>query len=246
LAPGSVLSDPNRPFAMGPNGQVTPNMPFQQYEIDRARAGATKVSQTSVTRQEGEEAKTVGKFFGDAYADIQKAGFNAGSRINRASRLSQLLENVNTGKLTAAGTEVAAFADSLGFKIDKNLGNKQAAVALTNEMALELRNPAGGAGMPGAMSDSDREFLRSMVPGLGTTPEGRRLMLETSTKLAKRDQDVARIAREYRKKNGNLDEGFYEELSRFSASNPLFQSAPSVPGSAPRVVDFNSLPKGKN
>jgi hypothetical protein len=41
-------------------------------------------------------------------------------------------------------------------------------------------------------------------------------------KMAKRDQEVAKIAREYRKKNGNLDEGFYDELAKFSEANPLF------------------------
>lgn len=175
-----------------------------------------------VLRQEGEEAKSVGKFFGDAYANIQGAGFSAQSRVNRYSRLSQLLDGVNTGKFAGAGLEVAKAASTLGFNIDPNMANKEAAQALSSEIALELRNPSGGAGMPGAMSDADRQFLANMVPGLATTPQGRTLMLETAQKLAKRDMDVARIAREYRKRNRSIDEGFYDELAKYSEANPLF------------------------
>ncbi|MBN9321363.1 MAG: hypothetical protein J0H24_04510, partial [Delftia acidovorans] len=101
-------------------------------------------------------------------------------------------------------------------------GSRKKGIKLSGEIALELRNPSGGAGMPGAMSDADRQFLQNMVPGLQTTPQGRTLMLDTAKRLAQRDIDVARLAREYRRRNGQIDEGFYEELARFSEANPLF------------------------
>lgn len=204
-----------------------------------AAQGGTRVSNTTVLKQEGKEAEKVGAYFGEQFADIQKAGFNAQSKINRANRLEQLLKDVDTGKLTPVGTEVAAFANSLGFKIDKNLANKEAATALSSEMALELRNPSGGAGMPGAMSDKDREFLQSMTPSTATTPEGRRLMLDTSRKLAQRDKDVARLAREYRKKNGSLDEGFFDVLEEFSAKNPLFPDSGAQPAPIAKPKVYN-------
>lgn len=193
-------------------------------------------SATIINRQEGEEAKSVGKFFGDAYANIQNAGFSAQSKVNRYDRLGQLLEGVNTGKFAGAGLEVAKAANSLGFTLDPSMANKEAAQALSSEVALELRNPSGGAGMPGAMSDSDRQFLVSMVPGLATTPDGRKLMLETAKKLAQRDMDVARLGREYRKRNGSIDEGFYDELARYSEQNPLFKQ--SAPAQSPAAGGF--------
>ncbi|MFN7121890.1 MAG: hypothetical protein ACK4NM_07645 [Hydrogenophaga sp.] len=198
---------------------------------------APAASATIINKQEGEEAKSVGKFFGDAYANIQNAGFNAQSKVSRYNRLGELLEGVNTGKFSAAGLEVAKAGQSLGFNIDPNVGNKEAAQALASEIALELRNPSGGAGMPGAMSDKDREFLVSMVPGLATTPQGRKQMLETAQKLAQRDVQVSKIAREYRKRNGTIDEGFYDELARYSAENPLFKQ--SAPAQAPAANGFS-------
>lgn len=192
-----------------------------QKSVTHAPAANTNV----VLKQEGEEAKAVGKYYGDAYANMQSAGLSAQSKINRYTRLGQLLDGVNTGKFAGAGLELAKAANSIGFNLDPNTANMEAAQALSGEIALELRNPSGGAGMPGAMSDADRQFLQNMVPGLQTTPEGRTLMLDTSKKLAQRDMDVARLAREYRKRHGQINEGFYDELARFSEANPLFQQS---------------------
>ena len=213
------------------------NPAFNAWDQSRKKAAATNVSVSSVTKQEGEEAKAVGKFFGDAYADIQKAGFGAQSKINRYTRLGSLLDGVNTGKFAATGLEVAKAASALGLNIDPNMANKEAAQSLSSEIALELRNPSGGAGMPGAMSDADRQFLANMVPGLATTPDGRKLMMETAIKLAERDKQVAHMAREYRKKNGSIKEGFYDELAQFSAQNPLFRGAPSQSNNVDALVN---------
>jgi hypothetical protein len=213
--------------------------PFQQFELDKRRAGATR---TMINMgQEKEEAKVVGKEFGQQFSDIQKAGFTAQSTVNRYDRLGQLLEGVNTGKFSPLGLEVSKAAQAAGINIDPKLQNKEAAVALSNEIALQLRNPAGGAGMPGALSDKDREFLVSMVPGLGTTADGRKLMIETGKKIAKRDMDVAKLARDYRKKNGTLDEGFYDVVNDFAQKNPLFeqkQSAPAMPSDGVLFLGF--------
>jgi hypothetical protein len=102
-------------------------------------------------------------------------------------------------------------------------------------MALQLRNPSGGAGMPGALSDADRVYLQSMTPGLTKTPEGRKLISETMITLAKRDQDVAKLARDYRKKNGGFDEGFYNELATWSAANPLFEQKDNT-----NIIKYNN------
>lgn len=163
-----------------------------------------------------------GKFFSDTYADLQKGAMDANTKIAKYDRMNQLLDGVNTGKLTPLGTELAAYANSIGINVDTKLGNKQAAMALANEIALQLRNPSGGAGMPGALSDKDREFLMSMTPSLGNTPEGNKLLVEGMRKLARRDQDVAKLARQYVAKNGQLDNGFYQIVQDYADSNPLF------------------------
>jgi hypothetical protein len=217
---GTMAAPPG--FTRGTDGQLKIDPGFLAGRKEIAAAGAARISNTPIFKQEGEESKAVGKHFGETYAQIQTGGFNAGNRINRLSRLSQLLEGVQTGKLTPLGTDLASYASSIGLNVDAKLGNKQAADALANEIALELRSTGDGGGMPGAMSDQDRNFLKSMVPGLATSPQGRKMMIETSMKIERRKQDVAKLAREYRKKHGSLNDGFYEELQAFSDKNPLF------------------------
>lgn len=208
------------------------------YQKELKAAGRPQVSVN--TKQESEESKAIGKALGQQYAAIQKAGVDANSKVSRYERMSQLLDGVKTGKLTPKLTEVAALADALGVKLDPNIGEKQALQALSNEIALGLRNPSGGAGMPGALSDKDREFLVSMTPGLGNTPEGNKLIIQSALKLAKRDQDVAKMARTYRATHGTL-EGFSEELAQWSAENPLFESESAVAGAA-SGADFIYVP----
>lgn len=228
LTPGQVFQNPNQLMNIGPDGQFAVNQPLVNAKQTIARAGASNVN--VMTKQETEEAKTVGKGFGDQFVSIQQAGTDAGGKLARLDRMSQLIQGVNTGKLEPARMQVSALADSFGLQIDPNLPAKQAIEALSNELALQARNPSGGAGMPGAMSDKDREFLVNISPGLSKTPEGNALIIDTARKLARRDQDVARLAREYRKRHGTIDEGFYDELQRFSAANPLFNSQQPASG----------------
>lgn len=209
---------------------------FTSWLLAKQKAGAANT--TIDMRQGSEEAKVVGRGFGEEYLKTQSAGTAAQSSLNRINRLGQLLEGVDTGKFAPLGLEVAKAGQALGLKIDPNVSNKEAAMALSNEIALQLRNPSGGAGMPGAMSDADRNFLSSMVPGIEKTPEGRRMIMESARKLAQRDIEVARMAREYRKKNGSLDEGFYDELAKFSEANPLFQQAAQQPGNSATVSNW--------
>jgi hypothetical protein len=124
--------------------------------------------------------------------------------------------------------EMASALNSMGFQIDPKLGNKQAAAALANKMALELRDPSQGGGMPGSMSNSDREYLNKMVPGLSQSAEGRHQLVQMAVATQQRNADVAGLARQWTKGAGRLDKpdrngkDFYDYLSEWSAAHPLF------------------------
>lgn len=187
-------------------------------------------------RQESEFNKKVGSELGEQYSGLMKADFAAPTTIGKYQRLGSLLGQVNTGKFKGTTTELKAAAKSLGFDpstlgVGDDVAPAQAARALSNQLALELRNPAGGAGMPGALSDKDREFLVQSLPTLESDPGAVGKMIEYRVKLAQREQKVARMARDYRRKNGKFDEGFFDELQDWSANNPLFgnEKLPSKP-----------------
>lgn len=200
---------------------------------------------TIENKQESASAKKIGEGLGEEYNALQKGAVASQQQLAKLDRMDQLLSGIETGSLTPTLTQVQGIASALGFQVDPSLPAKQAFSALTNELALNLRNPAGGAGMPGALSDKDREFLQQMTPSLAQTKEGNKMILEASKRLAKRNVEVAKLARDYKKRNGgNFDDGFFDELQTYADKNPLFQS---LPGQVPTVkseAEYNQLPSG--
>lgn len=178
--------------------------------------------QTVIMKEENEEAKTVGKFHGELYGKLQQGGLDAQNKLRQLARMKQLLVGYNTGKLTPSLKDVASLGQSFGITLDPKLGEKEAVESLTNELAMAARNPSGGAGMPGAMSDSDRVFLQNTVPGLSKSKNGNVLIIETMRRLARRDIEVAQFAAKYRAARGHIDTNFAIELQKWSEANPLF------------------------
>jgi len=214
---GKVVTDPRSPKLLS-DAEVA-----QQMQIRAAGKPETRID-LKLPPQQTKEAETVGKFFGEQFVDLQKGASSARAQNANLDQLDRLLDRVSTGTGTETGLAVQKLAQRLGINVDivGDTGSAEAGQAVANEMALQLRNPAGGAGMPGAMSDKDREFLQSMVPGLGQTKEGRKLLVSARKKVNQRNIEVARMARDYRQKHGQVDEGFGAVLDQHAQANPLF------------------------
>lgn len=180
---------------------------------------------TTLPKQESASETTIGKGLGEQFMTLQQRGLNAGEELNNYDRLESLLEGIHTGKLRPTMMQIGAIADSFGLKIDRHLGAEQATEALSNELALKLRDPSGGAGMPGALSDQDREYLKTMTPGLAKSPEGNRLIIETGRKLAQRKMEIAQVAADYYEEHGKLDIGLYKAVREYAKAHPLFEQA---------------------
>jgi hypothetical protein len=128
--------------------------------------------------------------------------------------------NVTSGALAESISGLKGLAASLNIDI-AGKGSEDAIQSITNKFALELRNPSGGAGMPGAMSDSDRKFLASIPPGLSKTPAGRSLIAQGMRAVNNRDRQIANMAQRYEERNGQLDNGFIKEMRAWSDTNPI-------------------------
>lgn len=172
--------------------------------------------------------ESVAKAAADTYNNLQTSGMSADKQIANYQRVGQLLDGFEGGTLSNLGLQGAKLANSLDIKLDPNLGSKEAAVAIGNQLALQLRDPANGGGMPGAMSDADRNFLQASVPNLTQSNAGRKQLIEYQVKVLERNKDVATFARKWRQKYGRLDaldpngNDFQTALSNWSANNPLF------------------------
>ena len=177
--------------------------------------GPTRVE--NITTQESEGSKVYGRGLGEMQVEIQKQGFSAPTKIANLDRMAQLLEGVDSGRLSGAGLEAARFAKSFGLNVDPKLGNKQAAEALAIEMALAMREPGSGP-----MTDKDFDNYLNTVPSLAKTAEGRKEITATLKAKARRDIEIAKMTREYAKKNrGVIDDNFLDQVAEYMAKNPV-------------------------
>lgn len=203
-----------------------PENPILQERVKNAqeqlKKSVTHKPSEVIFQQEKAEAAVVGDYYGNTYKQLQEGWKQDMSRVNKLGRAMDLIGDMETGKLTKVGLEGAKLFDSLGLPISENAGRLEAAQSIYNQVALEFRTTGEGAGMPGSLSDSDRQFLVDAAGTISNTPEGRKLMYETAKKLAERKKLVARKAVEYRQKYGQLDEGFEIEMMDYADANPLF------------------------
>lgn len=161
-------------------------------------------------------AEGQGKEFSDLMSRINAQGFAAPAQMRKLERMQQLLEGVDGGKLAPTGLEVASAMGSIGLKVDPRLGNKEAAQALSREIAGGFRQPGTGT-----MTDKDFENFLLQVPDLSKSAEGRKQITATMKAALNRDVEIAKRARAYVAKHGQLDNDFLDEAAQFIAENPV-------------------------
>jgi len=185
------------------------------------RGAGIPLQSDSAKAYESERAKDFAKQ-ASGFAD---SGAKATGMMRQLGELETLYKdpNVTKGAIAENISGLKNLAASFGVDI-KGVGGEQAISAITNKMALDMRSTAEGGGMPGAMSDADRNFLANMTPNLSKTPQGRAQIIANMRKMAQRQNDIARMATAYEKKNGQIDIGFQKEMQDFANANPLFTS----------------------
>jgi hypothetical protein len=161
---------------------------------------------------------------------FENLALKAPSRIDQINLLESLLTGVETGPWAPKLMAAQEYMRSIGINVDwiKNVPQAQAADNIINRMALEMRGSGGGdgeVGMPGAMSEKDREFLVNAFPNITKHPEANRLIAEILRRVEQRNIQVAQLAQRYKEKygNGRLDDNFKNALIEFGKKNPLFE-----------------------
>lgn len=213
-----------RPAAPGQSGGVAGGPPAYTQGFTRGPRGEILPVQPPPNTPEGTQDQIIGRVLGDQFKSIQDAATAARGTINQLDRTQAMFRDIQSGgPLAPTMLRVRAIAQQLGIPIGADVAPEQAAQAVANELALQLRNPAGGAGLPGAMSDADREFLASMTPNLTQTPQGRELIIDARRRMAQRDIEVSQFTRQYmREHGGRLDLNFDDALNRQFGVRPLF------------------------
>jgi len=203
---------------------VAPTNEVAQSSLNIAtQSGIPTNIKVNPTAAEAEYDKKKAESFAQMAEQMRASWMNSTKMNSMLDQLETLYKdpNVTQGALAENITGLKGIAASLNIDI-AGKGSEDAIRSITNKFALELRNPSGGAGMPGAMSDSDRNFLASIPPSLSNTPTGRALISQGMRAINNRDKQIANMAQRYEEKNGRLDNGFVKEMREWSEKTPMF------------------------
>lgn len=210
--PSGRIAIPGQPQSPAPPSQASSAGPLLNPNLPNGgRPIITEASPQATKEREG-----VGASLAEDYKEINKKAAAATTRLGTLSRLAQLSPGAYEGAGAPALQLVRSFLTTLGIP-STAVPKGEEFVALSNKMVLDANNGSLGTGV----SNADVAFIKNMQPDLAQTREGRMQIIETARQLAKRDQQVAKLAADYRREKGSLD-GFQVYLADWAEKNPMF------------------------
>lgn len=192
---------------------------------------ATGVAETAFATESGKNQA-------EQFQKLRAGATQARDHLARIGEASRALDTYNAGSTLGTGPGgpyelmMRKALRSMNVGSADTVSAGELANTFQSQMALLMRSPDGGLGMPGAMSEGDRKFLVDAQAGIDKSPEGNRKLIEIETKLAERKVQLAGLAEEYVKAKKSLD-GFENFVTDWTRKNPIFASAPSASGGAP-------------
>lgn len=161
-----TINSPNKPFGIGPDGQPVANTAFQQYELNKAAAGAAR---TDVKVDAGPKAfwSDFGK---NATEVLFKEREGAQAAASTVQSIAQIRAAVERGAYQGTGADAKLTASkalgALGMPYDaKTVANTELFNATANQFVLDKIKTLGAN-----PSNADRDFIEKTVPRIGTDP----------------------------------------------------------------------------
>lgn len=169
--------------------------------------------------QETKFAETMGTGYANQVIDLQKKAIGAADIASKASEINQVLSGLETGALSGVKMTVGRLVSdfgidpvALGLPSEGDLSKMETATALQNMLALTVRSPESGMGMPGSVSNRDIQFLLNSVPNLKQSPAGRQLLVDILNQRADFLGFLAKTQSDYMRNNaarpGQSDQGW--------------------------------------
>ena len=155
-------------------------------------------------------------------------GDAARNSINRIDQLQEALKGFPSGKGAETLAQVGSYLKTVGIdpkslNLPDTAGQAQVIKTLINPMVLELRNPSGGAGMPGAMSEGDRKFLQESAASIENRPNANAGILMMARQIQQRNLDIENLAIKHLEEHGgNVAPSFLREVRDYGDAHPLF------------------------
>jgi len=240
-------------------GKPTGNMQeYDAYARDVREAGGTPLGRLEYEQQlkaagrpqtnvnvsgDRKGAEEMAKLHAKTYESLRSSAAAADSMVDQLDAIEGALKQ---GIQTGVAGDALQWGRKLGVALGITNANKAAAGELAssigNKLALMARGGSGDSGgMPGAMSDADREFLRDIVPGLLKTPEGNRQLIAIMRATAQRQRVLHEMAVDYAAEHdGQLDTGFDKAVREYVRANPLSTALKQVQDT-PRGVTTSTV-----
>jgi hypothetical protein len=200
------------------------NLPFTEWKIKIKTASAPKINNV-INTGDNKYAQTLGEADAKGFIGLNQSGANAQSKLNTLSALDNLMKDPNFYSGFAGPTKMRATQalTSLGIANPNAASAQETFNALSQKFVLDLAGGSLGTGF----SNADRDFLQGQVPNLQSTPEGNQRLIGYMRAVAKREQQVADLARKYAAQNkGRFDQsGFNNFITQWAEQNPLFPQA---------------------
>ena len=220
-----VLAAQNSQTERGKNFTLHADSKGNVFRMDN-RTGAIVGQRTPDAPETSEQTKAWQRNMGEQFAKMNNGILTGAEKarvaMGKLDEIQSALSNpdVYQGFGGEQFLSMKKAAVAMGFSVD-GVADSEVANKISKQMALELRDPAGGAGMPGALSDGDRKFLAQMVAGLDNSPAGNAAIVAMYRKVNQRALEVEKLRQEYVQQNGMLDEGFTRALSAYAEQNPI-------------------------
>jgi hypothetical protein len=190
----------------------------------------TKPPSTAVTNNinnssENAFSKKSGENFADDYQKIRGASKTARELLGQYDLVQKALDaGLETGATADAVAAARRIGLAAGLDVDQSkLQGAELIKAVTNQMALTMRNPESGMGMPGSLSDKDIQFLKQANVGIDTSTGGNKTLLKAFRAIQERRIEVGKLANQYVKDHKQLDAGFDDLVTNYNEANPIFE-----------------------
>lgn len=153
--------DPNKPFGRGPNG-VVPNAAYQNYEFNKARAGASNVSVNTATKPFLSE---IGKGAGEAVNAAFNGAQSAVGTLQNVDQIRQGLGNAIVGPTANARITLAQIGETMGVTGKDTAEKLQNTRNVMQGLARQELSAAGQMKGQGQITESERAILRKAESG---------------------------------------------------------------------------------
>ena len=162
-----AIPNPNKPFAMDASGNIVPNRAYQDYEIRKAGAGATRVSNNVAVNT---EKSFLNEIAGGLGKQIEASIGQARAASDSLRTIGALNEALNSGKVMAGpATKPAMLLTQLGAQLGivgkdqtETLEKTRSAMQQMAQLELDAAQQMKGQG---SITENERDTIRRAASG---------------------------------------------------------------------------------